>query len=114
MYVTGEDQLEVIEWADDLNISHNKVIINSTQKGSSSVLNSRNMMSVTRTSYFIHSSSADSIVLGSRQSPHMTADNRYDDRGVVTLAVDTLGKEYGAQFDRRTLFTWGADSFRKE
>ena len=51
MYVRGEGQLEVIERQDDLNISRSKVIINSTQKISSRVLKSWNMMSVARTSY---------------------------------------------------------------
>ena len=43
--------MEVIESIDDLSVSRNKIIINSTQKVSSRVLNSRNMMSVARTSY---------------------------------------------------------------
>ena len=42
--------MEVIESIDDLSVSRNKIIINSTQKVSSRVLNSRNMMSVARTS----------------------------------------------------------------
>ena len=40
-----------MESIDDLSVSRNKIIINSTQKVSSRVLNSRNMMSVARTSY---------------------------------------------------------------
>ena len=43
--------MEVMESIDDLSVSRNKIIINSTQKVSSRVLNSRNMMSVARTSY---------------------------------------------------------------
>ena len=42
--------MEVMESIDDLSVSRNKIIINSTQKVSSRVLNSRNMMSVARTS----------------------------------------------------------------
>ena len=42
--------MEVIENIDDLSVSRNKIIINSTQKVSSRVLNSRNMMSVARAS----------------------------------------------------------------
>ena len=41
--------LEVIKSIDDLSVSRNKIIINSTLKVSSRVLNSRNMMSVART-----------------------------------------------------------------
>ena len=43
--------MEVMESIDDLSVSRNKIIINPTQKVSSRVLNSRNMMSVARTSY---------------------------------------------------------------
>ena len=43
--------MEVMESIDDLSVSRNKIIINSTQKVSSGVLNSRNMKSVARTSY---------------------------------------------------------------
>ena len=46
----GGDGTEVIESMDHLSVSRNKIIINSTQKVSSRVLNSRNMMSVARTS----------------------------------------------------------------
>ena len=42
---------EVIESIDDLSVVRNKISINSTQKVSSRVLNSRNMMSVARTSH---------------------------------------------------------------
>ena len=42
---------KVIERVDDLSISRSKVIMNSTQKVSSRVLNSRNMMSVASTSH---------------------------------------------------------------
>ena len=45
--ITG---MEVIESIDDLSVFCDKISINSTQKISSSVLNSRNMMSVARTS----------------------------------------------------------------
>ena len=38
---------------DDLSVFRNKIIRNSTQKISSRVLNSRNMMSVARTSYLL-------------------------------------------------------------
>ena len=41
---------EVIESIDDLSVVRNKISINSTQKVSSRVLNSWNMMSVARTS----------------------------------------------------------------
>ena len=44
---------KLIERIDDLSISRNKIIINSTQKVSSRVLNSRNMMSVGGTSYLL-------------------------------------------------------------
>ena len=45
--------MDVIESMNDLSVSRNKIIMNSTQKISSRVLNSRNMMSVARTSYHI-------------------------------------------------------------
>ena len=47
----GAGGSEVIESIDDLSVSRNKIIINSTQKVSSRVLNSRNMMSVASTSH---------------------------------------------------------------
>ena len=46
----GGGWTEVIKSMDDLSVSRNKIIRNSTQKISSRVLNSRNMMSVARTS----------------------------------------------------------------
>ena len=48
----GGGWTEVIKSMDDLSVSRNKIIRNSTQKISSRVLNSRNMMSVARTSYY--------------------------------------------------------------
>ena len=43
--------MEVMESIDDLSVSRNKIIINSTQKVSSRVLNSRNMMSIAHASW---------------------------------------------------------------
>ena len=49
----GQVGNKVIERDDDLSISHSKVIMNSTQKVCSRVLNSRNMMRVARTSWIL-------------------------------------------------------------